>query len=605
MKEAFSRLYSGIEKYSKYNVSIRLKIIFIFITLMLIVIGLFAGLSYASISDSSSEQLLHSAELTFEQTSTLLEYRIKNIEYAADQVMLNKELNYILKKDSSELPIEELLEDYQAVKSMIVSAYNRSAMYRLNVYLNSFSLLRNSSKDYYMRDSSDLFSVKLIEETEWYQMLRSQNMRSLWTMDAVSLVKSEEQVVSYIRFIVDLQDYTQDLGVIKIDILQSELNEIVARANISAYGAAFLINSGGVIISCSGGSVPENMLAFAAANYTESVSPKWSTLDNGSIVGMQRIANTDWNLVSVIADRDIKAAGNTLLSDVLIFMLLVVVIGAVLVIIFAWALTYRIRSLADYITQSGVNHAPIPVKIRGTDEVCVLTDSYNQMVEKMENYSKLQFELGKSVEKAEMKALQAQINPHFLYNTLDIINFIALENGTYDICSVVQNLAHFYKLSLSGGLDIVPIKNELALIESYVNLLNLKYENSVALNVDVPKEIEDSSILKMILQPIVENAILHGIREKTEPVGTVTIKGRLENGEVVLAVSDDGVGMPPDKLEQLQQGKCSTMNHGYGIKNVIRRIQLHYGDKDSLRIVSEVGVGTTVYVCVPFTKSTK
>ena len=603
MRDTLDRLLVRIDNCFGYNLSIRFKIILIFMTLMLTVVGLFAGLSYASIAGSSSEQLLHSAELTFEQTSTLLEYRIKNIEYAADQVTLNMELNYILKKNPDGLPVADLMGDYQTVKSIVLSAYNSSTMYRLNVYLNSFGLLQNASQEHVLKETADVFSVKLVENTEWYRDLHSGSGRSLWALNSISMPKHEEQVVSYIRYIVDLQDYANDLGVIKIDILQSELDEIVSRANISSYGASFLVNSNGTVISSSGGAVSTEILTLVAGQHTESVSPKWKSMANGSIIGIQRIANTDWTLISVISGRDIRAAGNTLLSDVLIFMLVVVLIGAILVVFLAWAVTYRIRTLADHITQSGKSHSPIPVTVHGTDEVCVLTDSYNQMIEEMDRYSKLQFELGKNVEKAEMKALQVQINPHFLYNTLDIINFIALENGTYDICSVVQNLARFYKLSLSGGLDIVPVKNELDLIQSYVNLLNLKYEDSITLNIDVPEAIKESTILKLILQPIVENAILHGIQEKPEPVGTVSIKGFFEEGAVVLAVSDDGVGMSPEMLEQLRQGANSTLDHGYGIKNVVRRIQLHYGDDYRLRFESQPGKGTTVYIRVPYTSS--
>ena len=202
-----------------------------------------------------------------------------------------------------------------------------------------------------------------------------------------------------------------------------------------------------------------------------------------------------------------------------------------------------------------------------------------------------------------MKALQAQINPHFLYNTLDLVNCLALREQVPAIGEAVGALSRFYRLSLSGGAERVTVAQELEHVETYLRIQNMRFDDGIALSVDVPAEVRAATILKIVLQPLVENAVLHGIREKESGRGTVTIRGHTLEGaaglEVVLEIEDDGVGMDAAQLEALGEERAGPSEHGYGVRNIDRRLKVEYGAEYGLTFRSRPGAGTAVLVRIP------
>jgi two-component system sensor histidine kinase YesM len=212
---------------------------------------------------------------------------------------------------------------------------------------------------------------------------------------------------------------------------------------------------------------------------------------------------------------------------------------------------------------------------------------------------KEQYKSGQELKNSELKSLQAQINPHFLYNTLDMINWYAWNNSGQEIIAIVEDLAKFYKLSLSKGKDIISINDELAHISCYFQIQNMRF-NNLSLVVQVPQEVRRYSILKITLQPIIENAILHGILCKESKSGCITITGTLQDNIIELIVSDDGIGMDEEKLERLQRGEVgASSENGYGLVNINKRIHLHYGEEFGLEFSSTFGGGTCVKVRIP------
>ena len=221
------------------------------------------------------------------------------------------------------------------------------------------------------------------------------------------------------------------------------------------------------------------------------------------------------------------------------------------------------------------------------------------MIKKIIELIDEQYRSGQQVKQAELKALQAQINPHFLYNTLDLIKWKSIEHEVPDIESIVYALAKFYKLSLNKGKDIVSIEDEIAHVKVYVEIQNQRFENGISLQVDVDRKLFNYSILKIILQPIVENSILHGILEKDSRCGTIKITGSLNNGIITFFVEDDGVGMSEEKVRQLFLDGYSNQNNGYGVRNINDRIKLHYGSQYGISFKSILGQGTMVKITIP------
>lgn len=272
-------------------------------------------------------------------------------------------------------------------------------------------------------------------------------------------------------------------------------------------------------------------------------------------------------------------------------------------------LTGPLRELAGKMSNLETWEEEECLSYQDNDEIRVLFDSFNQMLRNTSHYIRQLEEEKQRVKteqsqkrKAEFKALQAQIQPHFLYNTLESIHWKAEEAQAQEISDMVQALATFFRINLSRGKELIPLRDEIAHVESYLRIQQIRYGNQLEYEIQVQEEILDSVLPKLILQPLVENSIYHGIREK-EGEGMIGITGRkAENGDILLCVEDNGVGILPEQLKNLQEKLVSgekVHQEGYGIFNVNQRIQLNYGVPYGLSILFSGIDGTAGAVFMP------
>lgn len=239
----------------------------------------------------------------------------------------------------------------------------------------------------------------------------------------------------------------------------------------------------------------------------------------------------------------------------------------------------------------------LPENGRGRDELDEIADSVNQMGEQIhtlieESYKK---ELDRKI--SELNLLQEQINPHFLYNALSSISVLAMGNGDKVASRAILYLSDFYRITLSKGKQDIPIREELNLLESYLKIQRMRFDDSIEVEYELDESLLDVHVVKLTLQPIVENAIHHG-RDDDSEVFHILIRLFEEQGKTVFEVIDDGCGMDPEKLMELQ----NSMNHsegGYGLRNVNIRIKLQYGPQYGVYIESERGFGTKIRIEFP------
>ena len=227
------------------------------------------------------------------------------------------------------------------------------------------------------------------------------------------------------------------------------------------------------------------------------------------------------------------------------------------------------------------------------DEIGQLIGNYNVMVDRVEALLREQYTLGQEKVEAELKALQSQINPHFLYNTLDMINWMSQKKESENIRSVVQAMSRFYRLTLSKGRDIVSIRDEVEMCEAYMEIQKRRYRGRICYEVEVDGDILDCLIPKITLQPFLENAIIHGINEKADGRGMVILNGWMEDGRITLSVTDDGEGMTQEDKKKSHQG-----SH-YGLSNIEHRLELFFGESIPVQVESSPGIGTCVIINIP------
>lgn len=231
-------------------------------------------------------------------------------------------------------------------------------------------------------------------------------------------------------------------------------------------------------------------------------------------------------------------------------------------------------------------------------ELEILDDSFNEMTGHITSLMKKQIENERSLHQAELELLQAQINPHFLYNTLDSIVILAESDRSEDAVDMITSLSTFFRNSLSEGADIHTIRAEFAQAESYLKIQQIRYSDILAYSINVSDEIQDRLIPKLILQPLIENALYHGIKNRRGK-GLITITGAREGNKIFLRVHDNGAGMEQERLDMLQNGIYQEKRGSFGLWNVHQRIRLYCGESYGLSFESTPGEGTTVTVTLP------
>lgn len=321
-------------------------------------------------------------------------------------------------------------------------------------------------------------------------------------------------------------------------------------------------------------------------------------------VGFYRIRQPGWFMVTVLPSNPLITQSNILVLQFLSIYAAVLVLAFLLASTLSKSITGRISSVISQMRT--VRHGPpVPMDSPSAhDEIGDLIDTYNYMTRKMNQLMEKQAQAAEDLRIAEFNSLQAQINPHFLYNTMDMINWMAQQGRTSEVCNAVQNLSRFYKLTLSRKKGISTIAKEEEHVSIYVHLQNMRYHDSISFISDIPDELMEYQIPKLTLQPVVENSVLHGILEKPSKSGTIVLTGWMEDGDIVLLISDDGVGIAPDKLPVILSGEGTSISGGTNIAiyNTHRRLQVLYGPKYGLSYSSNIGNGTEVQIRIPAKK---
>jgi two-component system sensor histidine kinase YesM len=296
------------------------------------------------------------------------------------------------------------------------------------------------------------------------------------------------------------------------------------------------------------------------------------------------------------------------ISKWIITNIIVLVIVLIFSMITAWmisgSITKPIRELHKTTRFIAAGNLDVRVENKNVDEIAGLSMSFNVMIEKIKELIENSKKEQENLKKSELKALQAQINPHFLYNTLDTIVWMAEANKTEQVIEIVKALSNFFRITLSKGRDWISVRDEVEHIRSYLIIQKIRYRDILDFDITVSDEILDYKILKLTLQPIVENALYHGVKNKRSR-GTITIKGILDTDKSILfEIRDNGIGITEDKLQKIQRelkdgsAEAIITDSGFGLANVQKRIKLYYGKQYGLCIASEHGNGTTALIKV-------
>ena len=315
------------------------------------------------------------------------------------------------------------------------------------------------------------------------------------------------------------------------------------------------------------------------------------------------IEGTDWKLVSIIPASPLMRHGQIMIMEYIGIYALALIIALGISGFISRSISERLENVVHKMERTHHTKVHKLKDAEGMDEIGDFVITYNHMADQINQLIERQTEAAEKLKTSEFNALQAQINPHFLYNTLDMINWMAIEGETDKVSDAIRSLSKFYKLTLSRKNTIDSIERELEHVSLYVKLQNMRFSDRIEFIADVPDTIMDHEIPKLTFQPIVENAILHGIFEKDNKSGTIVITAWEDDGDIVFLISDDGVGMDKDTCDHLLDDRKIIMpkdkGSNIGIYNTHQRLKLLYGNSYGLHYESTLGAGTEVTVRIP------
>ncbi len=566
------------------NMSFSLKILFI-VLLTLVPMAAITFVSMWELSHSTEERQLYLIGNNYTQVHSTLSEKMTAIHDTSTQITVSEQVNQAI-ADADETDIRSQLSAFEQVSDyarMVEMGRHHMSIY---FFLNDDYLV--------VQDRSTRYRpISTMQGTAWGQRLADTQGHPVWVYVEESVERGKSSL-ALARQLMDHHDYTQTLGVLLVTLDETEVQHILRNALPGQYLG--ICTGDGTIYTDNGVLLPEGYKLSVHDTGGAFVHTAWEHLSY--LFCARELNDSGLFLVSLLPETLVTeevgfAQRRVMVSYVIIF----VIMAAVLIPVTSGmmrGLRQLRRQLAD-VPERGLHklqHA------NQKDEIGRLIAAYNGMVDEMNHMLHVQYDLGRAKAGAELKALQSQINPHFLYNTLDMVSWMAKRQETDNIQQVMQALSLFYKLTLSGGRDIITLGEEIRLCDAYMSIQQMRWTGTIDYMVEADDELLSACIPKITLQPLLENAIKHGIMQRGEARGSIILSAVPEtvNGKpyMTLSVLDNGAGM-----QDCEQEKDKGSGSHYGMKNIEMRLSLYYEEEIHIQLDSEVDLGTCASMTLP------
>ena len=547
----------------------------------LIVVGS-ASFVVATRSMRSSSVQLYANNLDI--SNNIVDLLSRNIESLARSVLGNQTIQSCM-EDSNGQGSYPSAQVIQQIDSLIAELIPDSTQF------SSLFLLSEEGFRYqytpFTHSAANLWGIRFsdIAEQDWYlDTLQADGRECYFLYDVLGDYAIQQTATNCISTTKLLKDTRtgEPYGVLVINVQLDYYRDVYPAAIQSADSSYLLADekSGAIgYIGLQAGS--DKGVREALASYPDSLEADGYTIT--------RVHNprTGWDLIHVIANRDLLAQGFTIPLITTLVILTLIVLSVICSVIAANTITRpleQLKSLMDHMEHTGT----CPVLHFPDDEIGRIGDRFQMVVRQNEQLNQKIIKLSVLEKEAELNALQAQINPHFFYNTLATMYWLAKFGKNADVAEMAIALSDIFKIALKRGSDMITVETELEHIKKYISIQNVRYQNRIQFQLEVEEAMKPKKMLKLLLQPLVENAIYHGLETKTGSWELV-VTGKLEDGSMVFTVADNGVGMVV----------AESVTQGLGIQNVTERIRLKYGEAYGCRFESAPGQGTRVTVIIP------
>ena len=574
----------GAERFSYRNLKLNMKILLIYF----IVLAVFILFSFWLYNDYTwnisknkareyTEQVLSVQESSIENTINSLNNisRIIIANSSVQNFLKSVDESYTVQSKEVFSQIMTYMDIYPVAKSITI--YDR--------YQNRYGINNNKKNTF---EGTDIFSQEWFDEVE--------ALKGGFKLIANLYYYNEypgESVISLVRIINDIETQ-KPIGVLVLDILERQFlgGQTKPYDNIP-----FLILDADdhiIISSAERTELPREILAYNGSEEIHSVLEL--TRGGEYVYSGSNMEKYGWKIVNTASLQNVEAESKTAKSTILIMSVFCSLIFIAASFFISRSITHPVQKLIKSMNKVKMGSLKKVDLDTGKDEIGILKDKYNEMIEEIDSLIKRGIQTEKDKRTYELSVLYEQIKPHFLYNTLDTIGYLVLSGDKERAYTAIENLGSYYHGSLSHGSTVVTVEEEIKIVTDYLELQRLRYGDIFDYRTEIQPELRKKKVLKLILQPIVENSLYHGIRPGGMK-GSIYIKVCRVDEEMHLIVEDTGVGMEPEKVEELYSG--DKQEKSFGLCGTMERIRIYYSYDDCCEIKSIRGMGTVITFKLP------
>lgn len=578
-----------IGKFSSIQSVIFATVAVLVLSAVVIVTGVSMKFTNTSIFENSSEY-----------THTIIQQMNQNIDSYIDYM---ENIAYLISSN-------EDVQDY-LFNEKIDNEGRYRILNQLQTILDSRSDIRNVgiiSKNGRMliNDGSKSVNQDLdLNTQEWYATALEKPNGPILTSSHVQHIISGERpwVITLSRGIRDRSGSGEKEGVFFIDLNYSAISELCDQSTVGTKGYAFILDAKGNIVYHPQQQQLYNELQTENISLimdTDEDTVLTGTGNDGKLYSISRSEKTGWTVVDCTNVKELLSKSRQAQSVYVLTAIILVIVALLFSRFMARSITLPIQKLRDSMkkVQEG-DFSVSDVVVDSKNEIGSLTKSFDVMTHRIHELMEQNVHEQEEKRKSELKALQSQINPHFLYNTLDSIIWMAEGKKNEEVVLMTASLARLLRQSISNEDEVVPIANEVEYARGYLTIQKMRYKDKLEFQIEVDSSILYIPLIKLVLQPIIENAIYHGLKYK-ESKGLLIVKGFMKDGNAVLQVIDDGVGMDEETLAHIyDKHKVNYHSNGVGVYNVQKRLKLYYGEDYGITYTSELGKGTTATITIP------
>ncbi|CAH1190355.1 hypothetical protein PAECIP111892_00123 [Paenibacillus auburnensis] len=575
-----------------------------YILLILLPVSILLASFYTRSNRILEEEVTRTMQLTLKQAGLNLTYKLEHIRDSSNSVFMNQILYENLQRKST---ITDQLKQIKELRNLAETAKENGDIFRTRFFIDPSRL--------YAGDRVNLYKLNDIKQYPWYEAVMEAGGGMVWTgvyQESYNDI-GVKKIFSVARMLRNPQNYEEIVGVLVMDVSEELIGEILSELHFSDTYAPYLLDGAGNVIysSAKADNGPASSAAVLPAELLDTIRHSEEGIqqskDGRKAVNVvyTTIGPSGWKLVARVAQSEISHRATALnqftsIATLAGITILFLVLSFVLLMFMTQSMQHRVQMILKMIRKEGIGWLEERRSMPDGD-FRLLERSVDHLIHKVNNLMEESYQAKMQEREAQLRTLQAQINPHFLYNALDMINWSAISHDAEDTSQMIEALAHYFRLSLNKGRDNVSIRDELELAKVFLEIQQNRFPSTFTFTIEAGLGLEAYIIPKLTLQPLVENALLHGIRKTKDKQGTITIAARLEQETIVLTVSDDGIGMSPEQGQRLlREPSLEKQDNGssgsFGLYNVNERIRYFAGNRYGLSIDSEPGKGTVVTV---------